>query len=171
MNSGHEIEMNEREMSQTTHVCAAAHFELTLSTWGGPETYTLREGDPLPDTELSWWWLHPHEVRIFGIDPDLHPRLLEAFSWYAGAITGSAHNDYYDFREEEQRRWAQFVVTRCGESVFDRASCQSFMHEAAALPLRQCEAMIQKMAACELRGRTLVLRDEMCGDDADADRP
>ena len=45
------------------------------------------------------------------------------------------------------------------------------MHEAAALPLRQCEAMIQKMAACELRGPILVFRDETCGDDADADSP
>jgi len=168
MNSNQEIEMNESE-SRATDASAAAHFEHALSTWGGRKAYMLREGDPLPDTELSWWWLHPYEVRIFGIDPDLYLRLLEAFSWYVGAITGSAHNDYFEFLEEEQRHWARFVVIRCGESVFDRASCQSFMHEAAALPLRQCEAMIQKMAACELRGRTLVFRDETCGDDEDAD--
>lgn len=160
MNSLIEVEIQEDRISQTSRGRAAAHFEQALSRWGAPGTYTLRARDPLPDPELSWWWLHPLEVEVFGIDADLYPRLLEAFSWYAGAITGCAHNDYYDFREEERQRWARFVVTRGGEPVFDRVSCQSFMHEAAALPLRQCEAMIQKMAACELRGRTLVFRDE-----------
>lgn len=147
-------------MNEETPGRAASHFTQALTQWGDPQTYMLGAHDPLPDTELSWWQLHPGEVEMFGIDVGLYPRLLEAFSWYSGAVLGDAHNDYHDYCAEEQQRWSRFVVIRGGESVFDRTSCQNFMHEAAGLPLRQCEAMIQKMAACELRGRTLVFRDE-----------
>jgi hypothetical protein len=152
-------------MNERTHGRAAAHFEQALKQWGDPQTFMLAARDPLPDSELSWWRLHPGEVEMFGIDVSLYPRLLEAFSWYSGAVLGNAHNDYHEYWAEEQQRWSRFVVMRGDEAVFDRASCQSFMHKAAGLPLRQCEAMIQKMAACELRSCTLVFRDETDDED------
>lgn len=140
---------------------AEALFHDSLKHWGLPETYMLTEHDPLPDAELSWWCLHPCEVEVFGIEPALYPRLVEAFSWYSGAIAATAHNDYFDFATAEQRRWSRFVREVDGESVFDREKCVGFMHEAAALPLRQCAAMLAKMQACDLRGPVVQFRDEM----------
>lgn len=135
-------------------------FMHSLGTWGTPESYLLRENDPLPDSENRWWMLHLWEIDVFAIDITMFPRLIEAYSWYSGAIAESAHNDYHDFREAEQERWQQHVVTKDGEIVFDHVSCMRFMHEAAGLPLRQCEALLQKMAATELRGPLLRFRDE-----------
>lgn len=140
---------------------AEALFRDSLNQWDDPGTYMLAEHDPLPDAELSWWRLHPSEVALFGIEPALYPRLVEAFCWYSGAIAAAAHNDYFDFATAEQQRWSRFVREVDGESVFDREKCLGFMHEAAALPLRQCAAMLAKMQACELRGPTVQFRDEM----------
>lgn len=120
----------------------------------------LRDEDPLPDEALTWWQLHPREVEMFGIDPALYPRLVEAYSWYVGAVLGSAHNDYHGFLDVECVRWERYLVTKDGEAVFDRDACQRFMHEAAALPQRQCEALLQKFAAAELRGSLVQFADE-----------
>lgn len=140
---------------------AEALFRDSLKQWGDPGTYMLAEHDPLPDAELSWWRLHPSEVEVFGIDSALYPRLVEAFSWYSGAIAATAHNDYFEFTAAEQRRWSRFVREIDGEPLFDREKCLGFMHEAAALPLRQCAAMLAKMQACELRGPIVQFRDEV----------
>ena len=148
-------------MTINEHKNARALFEASLRSWGGPETFVLDEADPLPDAEMTWWKLHPYEVEMFGIDPDLHPRLVEAYSWYSGAIAQVAHNDYYEFATCERGVWHRFVHVHEGEPTFDRTSCIRFMHEAADLPLRQCAAMMTKMDACELRGATVWFRDEI----------
>jgi hypothetical protein len=139
---------------------ADALFEAALKEWGGVESFMLPDGAPLPDAEVIWWKLHPREVEMFGIKPSLHPRLVEAYSWYVGAVLGRDHNDYHAFHESERTRWARHVVIRDGEPVFDHGACERFMHEAAALPLRQCAALLQKFAAAELRGALAVYGDE-----------
>lgn len=139
---------------------AEAVFRHNLAQWRDPSSYMLAADHPLPDAELSWWHLHPHEVAVFGIDPDLYPRLLEAHRWYSGAIAETAHDEYFGFAEEEQRRWARWVTRVNGEPVFDRNNCLGFMHEAAGLPLRQCAAMLAKTEAIGLRGPTVWFRDE-----------
>lgn len=152
-------------MNEQRFESAEVLFQHSLRTWGERESFMMRDEATLPDCEVTWWQLHPREVEMFGIDPQHFPRLLEAYSWYAGAIAGSAHNDYHDFLDVERARWRQHVVTKDGEAVFDRDACMRFMHEAAALPLRQCEAFLQKLAAAELRGPLLRFRDEPPFDD------
>lgn len=152
-------------MTEQKFESAAALFEHALGTWGSEESFLLHDQAPLPDEAYTWWQLHPHEVEMFGIDPALYPRLVEAYSWYVGAIVGSDHNDYHDFLDTERVRWRQYVATRDGEIVFDRAACIRFMHEAGALPLRQCEALLQKFAAAELRGSLVQFSDEVLIDD------
>jgi hypothetical protein len=140
---------------------AESLFRHNVEAWSDPAEYMLAEDEPLPDAELTWWHLHPFEVAVFGIDPDLYPRLLEAHRWYSGAIAETAHDEYFCFAEAEQQRWARFVATANGERVFDRDKCLAFMHEAAGLPLRQCAAMLAKADAMGLRGATVWFRDEV----------
>lgn len=140
---------------------ADALFRHSLAQWRDPATYMLGKDDPLPDAQTSWWHLHPFEVAVFGIDPDLYPRLLEAHCWYSGAIAETAHNDYHDFARAEQKRWKRFVTLVNRRPVFDRDKCLGFMSEAAGLPLRQCAAMVAKMEAMALRGPTVWFRDEV----------
>lgn len=143
---------------------AEALFRHNVADWGDPASYMLDAGDPLPDAELSWWHLHPFEVAVFGIDPALYPRLLEAHCWYSGAIAEVAHDAYHDFAAAEQARWPQFVTLVDGKPAFDRDKCLGFMHEAAGLPLRQCAAMLAKTETMGLRGPTVWFRDEVAGD-------
>lgn len=147
--------MNERKFES-----AEALFEHALGEWDAEESFMLRDEDLLPDEALTWWQLHPREVEMFGIAPALFPRLVEAYSWYVGAIVGSDHNDYHEFLNVERVRWERYLVSRDGEAVVDRAACARFMHEAAALPLRQCEALLQKLSATELRGSLVQFEDE-----------
>lgn len=147
-------------MTEQKFESAAALFAHALTEWGSEETFILRGEDALPDEAYTWWQLHPREVEIFGIEPALYPRLVEAYSWYVGAIAGSDHNEYHEFRDAERARWSQYVVTKDGETVFDRAACVRFMHQAGTLPLRQCEALLQKFAAAELRGSLVQFSDE-----------
>lgn len=147
-------------MNEQRFESASALFQHALGEWGSADSFMLRDDDPLPDGEVTWWQLHPREVEMFLIDPELLPRLVEAYSWYVGAIVGSAHNDYFDFLDAERARWQQHVVARDGETVFDRGACMRFMREAAGLPLRQCAALLQKFAAAELRGPLVQFLDE-----------
>ncbi len=147
-------------MKERKFESAEALFEHALGEWDAEESFMLRDEDPLPDETLTWWQLHPREVELFGIDPALFPRLVEAYSWYVGAIIGSDHNDYHAFLDVERVRWERYLVSRDGEAAFDRAACTRFMQEAAGLPLRHCEALLQKLAAAELRGSLVQFEDE-----------
>lgn len=147
-------------MNENRYGSAEALFEAALMGWGVGEPFMLPDEAPLPDAEVTWWKLHPREVEMFGITPSLYPCLLEAYSWYVGAVLGCDHNDYRAFHETERARWERHLVIRNGEAVFDHGSCERFMHEAARLPLRQCAALLQKFAAAELRGSLAVFADE-----------
>lgn len=108
----------------------------------------LSSSDPVPDSIEHMQLLHPSEIAVFGITPELHPALAEAWLWYAGAIAGTLQAvGYDDFIEEERRQHPSFAHT------FDQEQCALFMHQAAGLPLRQCIAWTLKIAAAELRDR------------------
>lgn len=140
---------------------AASLFRHNVEGWSDPAEYMLAEDEPLPDAEETWWYLHPFEIEVFDINPNLYPRLLEAHRWYSGAIAEVAHDEYHDFAEAEQRRWPQFVTLVNGEPDFDRDKCLGFMHEVTGLPLRQCAAVLAKTEAMGLRGPTVWFRDEV----------
>jgi hypothetical protein len=116
----------------------------------------LKAEDDLPSYPDGDQFLHPYEIAIFEIDPELRWELYEAWHWYSGAIALMDENGYEEFADEERMRFPHLVKT--GESeqaqqiaIFDHEDCATFMHEAAGLPMRQCEAWCVKTRAMELR--------------------
>lgn len=101
--------------------------------------------------------LNHSQERRSGKGRGFEPGIRDMEGW---RVLGSAHNDYHGFLDVECVRWERYLVTKDGEAVFDRDACQRFMHEAAALPQRQCEALLQKFAAAELRGSLVQFADE-----------